>query len=725
MRKLWVSILILLTIALAAPWAISALEQPASPQSSPKSESLDSTAKPAHKAINGILKLNDWDFAKDGTVPLHGEWQVEWGTLGDPGLQQAMDLETIIVPSAWGELPEPRSNYGIATYRLRVLLPEAWKSSDQVQALAIYMPDVATAYTLWIDGQQVMQVGQVGRNKEEMIASNVPQTVSFAVTREWLDITLQVSNFVQRKGGLWTTPLLGSAEQIERYHQTKLIFDNSQAGILVVMAMFNLALFFWNRKVKSPFFFAMLCIAVAVRSLSSSQMTLIYFMPDFPWELNSKLEYMSVVAASQFTLLYFLQMNARSVIFPRLARIFIWSGNLYHLFVLLSPASIFTLTMNVLMTYLVLISLYILSIVLRAFLHREDGAWFNLVGMIAFFICVLNNVLYYNFLIDSIDMTAVGMLVFLILQSMNVTNRFAKAYNQAEETSVKLVQLNQSLDRQVEERTQKLEHSHRELEQAYRQLSQIHEERRRLFSDISHELGHPVNSIQGYIRGMIDGVVPQGKTEYLHIVYEKTLYLQRIFQDLIALERFESGQIELDKKQIDFGRYMKELSDRYQWDIEESGIAFQYHEAAPSGEYIAEVDPSRIEQVFCNLLFNAKKFTPDGGTITVCTSISKENNAKTYMLVAVQDTGSGIEEADLPHIFERFYQVRKGERQGSGLGLAIVKGIVASHDGYVGVESTMREGSRFYFAIPVVEAPTYGKGGTMVANERENYGGRR
>jgi signal transduction histidine kinase len=125
--------------------------------------------------------------------------------------------------------------------------------------------------------------------------------------------------------------------------------------------------------------------------------------------------------------------------------------------------------------------------------------------------------------------------------------------------------------------------------------------------------------------------------------------------------------------------------------------------------YSAEIDPSRIEQVFCNLLFNAKKFTPAGGTITIDTSISNDSSGATYMVVAVQDTGAGISEGDLPHLFERFYQVRNGDRQGSGLGLAIVKGIVTSHDGYVGVQSKQGQGSRFFFAIPVAPAAAHRK----------------
>ncbi|NOU69429.1 PAS domain-containing protein [Paenibacillus sp. LMG 31461] len=261
----------------------------------------------------------------------------------------------------------------------------------------------------------------------------------------------------------------------------------------------------------------------------------------------------------------------------------------------------------------------------------------------------------------------------------------------------------------VKEQALELKQSHSQLEQAYAELSKVDEDRRRLFSDISHELGHPITSIQGYIRGMIDGVISESKTEYLHIVYEKTLYLQRMFHDLMELARIESGQIQFNKKIIDLGPFLRELVDRYRWDIEDSGIDFVYDEGVPANSYHAEVDPDRIEQVFCNLLFNAKKFTPGGGRITIQTSISIDKTG--CFVVAMQDTGSGVAEADIPYLFERFYQVYKGDRKGSGLGLAIVKGIVASHGGYVGVHSIVGEGSRFFFGIPVssISAPEQGE----------------
>ncbi|THF84440.1 7TM diverse intracellular signaling domain-containing protein [Cohnella fermenti] len=697
MRKIWAAILIVCSISLLVPWGATVLRQ--SGDSGAHSD-LQEQAGTQRQAANGVLQLEGWDFVRDGMASLQGEWQIEWGVMGNPGAQAAEgSLGTVQVPSSWGSLPEPRSNYGVATYRLRVMLPEKWKGTDQVKTLALYMPDVATAYALWVNDQRVLQVGQVGYSKAEMVARNVPQTVSFAVAQDWLDLTIQVSNFVQRKGGLWTTPLLGTEEQIERYHQKRMIFDVTGAGILIVMAMFHLSLYLWNRKTKSPLLFTLMCLAVAARTLASEQMALSYFFPSFPWEWNTKIEYMSVLAASQFTLLFVLQIRNAEASLPRPASLFVWAGCAYHLFVLLLPASIYTPTMNFLMTYLVLISTYIVVTVVRAFVEKAEGSGLALIGMSFFFICVINNVLYYNFIIDSIDMTAIGMLFFLIVQSLNVTNRFASAYNRAEKTSAELVQLNQSLDRQVEERTQKLKMSHDELERAYGELTKINEERRRLFTDISHELAHPVNSIQGYIRGMIDGVLPSGKPEYMHIVYEKTLYLQRMFHDLLELARLESGQIELNKRPMDLALYLKELVERYRWDIEENGIEFVHEDGECAAPYRAHIDPDRIEQVFCNLLFNAKKFTPGGGRITLQTSIVMDRSP--CMEVAIRDTGPGVPEADIPHLFGRFYQVYKGDRNGSGLGLAIVKGIVASHGGYVGVQSRVGEGSRFFFGIPV------------------------
>jgi signal transduction histidine kinase len=116
----------------------------------------------------------------------------------------------------------------------------------------------------------------------------------------------------------------------------------------------------------------------------------------------------------------------------------------------------------------------------------------------------------------------------------------------------------------------------------------------------------------------------------------------------------------------------------------------------PTDLYAVFVDRHRILQVFANLIGNAIKFTPSGGTITVRAEQFEED-----IQFSVEDTGPGIPKEEIPHLFDRFWQARKTARLGTGLGLFIVKGIVEGHGGRIWVESELGVGSRFHFTLPM------------------------
>ncbi|HSJ33228.1 MAG TPA: HAMP domain-containing sensor histidine kinase, partial [Longimicrobiales bacterium] len=118
----------------------------------------------------------------------------------------------------------------------------------------------------------------------------------------------------------------------------------------------------------------------------------------------------------------------------------------------------------------------------------------------------------------------------------------------------------------------------------------------------------------------------------------------------------------------------------------------------------AWMDRSQIERVLSNLIGNAVKFTPRGGAVTVTASLSGEE-----VCFAVADTGPGIPQSDLPHVFSRYWQATRGDRRGVGLGLAIAQGIVTAHGGRIWVDSEPERGAVFYFTVPVTPG-TYGPG---------------
>jgi two-component system OmpR family sensor kinase len=233
------------------------------------------------------------------------------------------------------------------------------------------------------------------------------------------------------------------------------------------------------------------------------------------------------------------------------------------------------------------------------------------------------------------------------------------------------------------------------------------EARRQLNADIAHELRTPLTIIEGTVDGILDGVFLPDK-EHLNTIKGQTALLTRLISDLRDLSLIESGQLKLEFQLVDLADLIRRKITQIDAAAREKSIRLNLN--LPDGLPKVYADPTRMEQVLSNLLTNAVRHTPQGGTIT--STIANNVNGIAgragghYMLVSVQDTGEGISTENLPHIFERFYRVdsaRSRTEGGTGLGLAIVKQIVEAHNGIVWAESNIGKGSTFYIALPVKE----------------------
>ena len=170
--------------------------------------------------------------------------------------------------------------------------------------------------------------------------------------------------------------------------------------------------------------------------------------------------------------------------------------------------------------------------------------------------------------------------------------------------------------------------------------------------------------------------------------------INRLIQDLLDVTHMEAGRLSIEPAPVLAGQIMLESMEAQESLAASGSLELQLDVASALPEIWADRD--RLLQVFENLIGNATKFTGTGGRITIGARPSGED-----VLFWVADTGVGISVDDLPHVFDRFWRVRKAERRGAGLGLAIVKGLVEAHAGHVWVESALGRGSTFYFTVPV------------------------
>jgi signal transduction histidine kinase len=229
-------------------------------------------------------------------------------------------------------------------------------------------------------------------------------------------------------------------------------------------------------------------------------------------------------------------------------------------------------------------------------------------------------------------------------------------------------------------------------------LHETDEKRRNLLADVTHELRTPLTVIQGNLEGMLDGVYAADETN-LRSLLDETNLLSRLVEDLRTLALAESGALKLRKEPTDLTMLARDAAAAFQSQAETTGVALTV-ETADDIPWL-DVDPGRIRQVLSNLLANALRYTPAGGSI--CVKVGMDSG---HILLDVADTGPGIPTEDLPHIFERFYKSTDSggkvprDSGGMGLGLAIAKHLISAHAGTISAESSPGSGTTIHISLP-------------------------
>ncbi|AOM81763.1 ATP-binding protein [Salisediminibacterium beveridgei] len=269
-----------------------------------------------------------------------------------------------------------------------------------------------------------------------------------------------------------------------------------------------------------------------------------------------------------------------------------------------------------------------------------------------------------------------------------------------------LKSLNELLEKKVEERTEALKDVNEDLLQANEDLMDAQEMRKQLLSSIAHELGTPVAIIHSYMQSLQAGLIALDDTYYHEQVAKKIQVLNRLINDLYDLSKLEKGQAAMEKDDHVLYDWLSQVEETCRFEVEQhdrlfTGLQWVFLEKEAKS-WCCHVDVNRMDQVFSNLVRNSAKYTSEeDGEIGIHALIDHEEKT---VVVAVKDNGSGIDEHDVPHMFERFYRGKDSHGShpdGSGLGLAIVKQVVENHDGDVRVESQLGEGAVFFVKLPL------------------------
>ncbi len=362
-------------------------------------------------AKEGVVDLRNANFDKN-VFALDGEWEFYWNKLLTPDEIKNQVQSYALVPKFWTKYElngKTLPSKGYATYHLKVLLP---KDNDR---LALSFHSIFTSYKLYINGKLIDEVGQVGTNPQTSKPSWLPKTNIFHTHSDTLDIVIQVSNFHHYRAGITKQIVLGTPDKIYDYNLLGLGYEAFIIGALLIMALYHLFLFYHRKTDLSALYLSLTLITQSILTGLDGEYILVRLLPNLNWffEVNLLyvlLYYRSVVFA--FFVYYISKEFSRKV----LIAVTIW-GSVMTFFVLATPPTVFTQSLDVFIIGGFLIILYTFYIMIKSIKYQIGTAYAS-IGTLILLITALNDALYDLGYIHTFYMLGLGLFVFILTQAM-------------------------------------------------------------------------------------------------------------------------------------------------------------------------------------------------------------------------------------------------------------------------------------------------------------------
>jgi diguanylate cyclase (GGDEF)-like protein len=435
------------------------------------------------KAEDGSMDITQLQFEND-IVQLDGKWEFYWKQLLDPSeLKNGILTGYIDVPKSWNKLisdEDYKPGYGYATYRLTI-------ATEKYERLAIKIPRIRTAYKLWINGELYASSGTVGKTREMMIPQYLPQVAIFEAQQGKNEIVIQISNFHQRNGGMLESIKLGSEKQILGLRYKSIANELLLFGSLIFIGAYHLSLFFFRKKNKSPLYFGMFCILVAMRTLLVGECFLIYLFPDFNWEIAHKIQTLTFYLGVPLILMFFMS------VFPKYFHEHViktakYMGAAFGLLVLLTQARVFTVVNPLYQVWTIIVIIYVLAMLIKISIHNEKGSSLITIGALALLLTSLNDIIFLSIWMNDYEpsflkdifrignLSSAGQFIFAFTNSLLLAKKFSSSLEQEEVMTAKLTEINLNLDELVSQRTKALEDSVEKIKLQKLELKKVNRE---------------------------------------------------------------------------------------------------------------------------------------------------------------------------------------------------------------------------------------------------------
>ncbi|MEQ9374991.1 MAG: response regulator [Imperialibacter sp.] len=620
-----------------------------------------STPLPGQVAHDGVANLTNWDLENEPTKALNGTWHFYPSQLIPTSSGQQKPSPGIIeVPVRWDQSDQyPAQGFG--SYELTII-----KKTDV--PLAIRIPDVFSAYHLYVNGELLAKVGTPGKDAASSQPGRQVKLVPLGEIKvDTLRLIIHISNFTHTKGGIGKPLIIGSYDVLAQEKFLLGAYDIFLTGCLVMGCFFFLGLFFFGRQEKVALYFAIFCLAYSYRVIGTDNY-LLHDLIDMPYRLGIILEFSSLYICGYVFALYVKNLfpDDSPEVFLRYFSYF----SLGWVALAFLPVSILS-SINVAYLFAMLFLIGVTCFVfVKALVNGRLGAHYSIFSTIGvMLVYTIKTLSYFQVVEEIVILTMLGQLLFFLLQSLILSSHFSDSWRQA----------NAAAERAAQAKSDFL-------------------------SVMSHEIRTPLNAVIGSTYHMISENPREDQLKDLSNLKNSSENLLTLINNILDFSKIDAGKIKFEEVDTLFKPFcsgavamLKPISDQ-----KGIGLHLDYDDNLPE---VLKLDKTRVNQILTNLLGNAIKFT-DTGYVKLKVAREYQKGKSVAVRFQVEDTGIGIDENTKSFIFQSFQQANNSISRrygGTGLGLTITKGLVEMMGSEIILESKPCVGSTFSFTLQLEE----------------------
>ncbi|WP_210412800.1 sensor histidine kinase [Leptospira ognonensis] len=633
-------------------------------------------------ATKGVFDTQSWNFEDTTPLLLAGEWEFYWKSLVSN--QQKLDQ----TPPTYEPIGERWKNkydgLGYGSYRLKLKFPQSAK--DKIFALRFSQTGGA-ALKVYLDSTLQLELGQVGISKESMIPTRSSGIVLIPHPKTEVQLLIEISNYHHDDGAFWYAPTLSYYESINKVMVYELVRDSLLTGALTFMAFYHFVLYFFRRNRKLILYFGFYSLVIALHSVSLNGDSLYYLMPSITYRFSFTISLIFYLSMPLF--LAFLSNLYPDVFSKSFNRIISVSCVGLFIFVLIAPTEVGSQTTFIGILLSIFALLYSIVCLARASARRYEFSTSLLLLQIFLFLSAINDTLYLYGILPYVSILKYSYLSIVLFQSLILASYFSRAFSKSETLSLQLNRLNENLEKTVISRT-------REYKEAKQIAEDANEWKDKFISLVAHDLRSPLSTVYSGLMLITEKDTFEDKKEKDHILKQLFLILENAMatiENLLNLNRFNSGRLRLHLSEVPIWEVIKELSESFSFELARKTLRLDTS-LSPSETVFA--DRSILTEILRNLLTNAIKFNKPNGWIRII----YQEFASTKQ-ISIEDNGQGISFSSQNNLFTKQVSTpgTLGEK-GFGIGLNLCYELMRLHEGSIRVESSPESGSKFILEFP-------------------------